>query len=136
MYFCLCSHMKDHPGTRPHGEAKRLQQLPASSSAACCQHHFLTSTVFSDARMKLKTSHGETISTTEIATNHRFALYPPSQLLNVSGYTAASPLWKHCFRRLSLGAAWSKGPWWVGKDRKESMDFIQANSGIGMGKGR
>lgn len=86
------------------GEAKGLQQLPASS-AACCQHRFLTSTVFSDARLKLKTSHGETIPTTETATNHRFALHPPSQLLNVSGYTAASPLWKHYFRWLSLGAA-------------------------------
>lgn len=77
------------------------------------------------------------------ATNQGFALCPPSQLLNICHYTAASLLWKHCFRWLSLGAAFwlentfgSRGPWWLGKDRKEFMGWLQAGSGLGLGNER
>lgn len=121
------------------GEAKGLQHLPASSSGACCQHCFLTSTVFCDARLKLKTSHGETISTTEIATNHHFALRLPSQLLNVSGYIAASPLWKHYVRWLSFGAVFGPrghgGLERTGRNQWNSFKLAQVQAWGRKGKG-
>lgn len=108
----------------------RSSGVTTASSGACCLHPFLTNPVFSDTRLKLTISHGKTIYTTEIGKCFTRPLCYPnplSQLLNISLYTAASPLQKHYSRWLGLAVAFriedafgSRGPWWMGKDRKES----------------